>query len=254
MAPVLRSAVLVLGVAVAVVMAASATPADQDYQSQGLRAALRVYDECSRADSGFGPCLKKRAITFIDRLSRVDTLSVGDVRIVRNERSATGADSAAKPILTEAELEQSLPRGLEARDEALTAMLLEKVAGIFSSRTVQVTLPKLSSEELGRGLEEGRGKMKKMMSMMIMGFMMKMAAMVPVAIAGLYLLAGKALIVSKIALLLAGIIGLKKLVASKQQQHGSGWSSGGSGHGGWDRRSADAAQNLAYAAYAKNQA
>lgn len=98
--------------------------------------------------------------------------------------------------------------------------------------------------------------MKKMMSMMIMGFMMKMAAMVPVAIAGLYLLAGKALIVSKIALLLAGIIGLKKLVASKQQ-HGSGWSSGGSGHGGWDRRSADAAaiaQNMAYSAYAKNQA
>ncbi|XP_058060393.1 uncharacterized protein LOC131211061 [Anopheles bellator] len=250
MAPaVLRSAVLVL----AVVVVASATPAE-DYQSQGLRAALRVYDECSRADGGFGPCLKKRAITFIDRLSRVDTLSVGDLRIVRNERSAVATDPATKPILTEAELEQSLPRGLEARDEALTNMLLEKVAGVFSSRTVQVTLPKLSSEELGRGLEEGRGKMKKMMSMMIMGFMMKMAAMVPVAIAGLYLLAGKALIVSKIALLLAGIIGLKKLVASKQQSHGSGWSSGGSGHGGWDRRSADAAQNLAYAAYAKNQA
>lgn len=56
----------------------------------------------------------------------------------------------------------------------------------------------------------GRGKMKKMMSMMMMGFAMKMAAMVPIAIAGLYLLAGKALIVSKIALLLAGIIGIKK--------------------------------------------
>ncbi|XP_052898559.1 uncharacterized protein LOC128305212 [Anopheles moucheti] len=224
----------------------------EDYQSQSLRAIVRVYDECSKAETGFTPCLKKRAITFIDRLSRVDALALGDLKIVRNERSAT---EQTKP-LTEAELEQSLPRGLEARDEALTNMLLEKVAGIFSSRTVQVTLPKLSSEELGRGLEEGRGKMKKMMSMMIMGFMMKMAAMVPVAIAGLYLLAGKALIVSKIALLLAGIIGLKKLVASKQQ-HGSGWSSGGSGHGGWDRRSADAAaiaQNMAYSAYAKNQA
>ena len=53
--------------------------------------------------------------------------------------------------------------------------------------------------------------MKKMMSMMMMGFAMKMAAMVPIAIAGLYLLAGKALIVSKIALLLAGIIGIKKV-------------------------------------------
>lgn len=106
--------------------------------------------------------------------------------------------------------------------------------------------------------------MKKMMSMMMMGFAMKMAALVPVAIAGLYLLAGKALIVSKIALLLAGIIGIKKLLSSKQSGGGggSGWSSGGSGGGwsssgghgggggggGWDRRSNEA-QNLAYNAY-----
>lgn len=107
----------------------------------------------------------------------------------------------------------------------------------------------------------GRGKMKKMMGMMMMGFAMKMAALVPVAIAGLYLLAGKALIVSKIALLLAGIIGLKKLLASKQSSgSGSGgWSSGasqgwsqgsGGSHGGWDRRSIDA-QNLAYQAQIK---
>lgn len=95
---------------------------------------------------------------------------------------------------------------------------------------------------------------------MMMGFAMKMAALVPVAIAGLYLLAGKALIVSKIALLLAGIIGIKKLLSSKQGGGGSsGWSSGstggwqasGGGHGGgggWDRRSNEA-QNLAYNAY-----
>lgn len=99
---------------------------------------------------------------------------------------------------------------------------------------------------------------------MMMGFAMKMAALVPVAIAGLYLLAGKALIVSKIALLLAGIIGIKKLLSSKSGGGASsaGWSSGGSGgggwqssghggggSGGWDRRSMDAAQKMAYSAY-----
>ncbi|XP_055587921.1 uncharacterized protein LOC129740306 [Uranotaenia lowii] len=252
MIPVLRS------VCAVVLLSAMVLGATEDYQSQGLRAIVRVYDECSKAETGFSPCLKKRAITFIDRLSRVDSLALGDMKVVRNERSAA-AEVASKP-LTEAELEQTLPRGLEARDEALTNMLLDKVSSLFSSRTIQISLPRMSSEELGRGLEEGRGKMKKMMSMMMMGFMMKMAAMVPVAIAGLYLLAGKALIVSKIALLLAGIIGLKKLVSSKQGGGGGGgWSSGGSGHGGgWDRRSADvaaaAAQNLAYNAYAKNQA
>lgn len=104
---------------------------------------------------------------------------------------------------------------------------------------------------------------------MMMGFAMKMAAMVPVAIAGLYLMAGKALIVSKIALLLAGIIGIKKLLSSKQSSGGGGggWSSGSSGgwqsagghggggggggsSGGWDRRSSNEAQNLAFNAYA----
>lgn len=99
--------------------------------------------------------------------------------------------------------------------------------------------------------------MKKMMSMMMAGFMMKMLSMVPIAIAGLYILAGKALIVSKIALLLAGIIGLKKIVASKQSGGGGGqqgWSSGGGGGSGWER-SIDSQmenQNLAYRAHSKH--
>lgn len=93
--------------------------------------------------------------------------------------------------------------------------------------------------------------MKKMMSMMMAGFFMKLLSMVPIAIAGLYVLAGKALIVSKIALLLAGIIGLKKIVSQKQSSgHSQGWSAGGSG---WERSIDDqAAANMAYRGYAKN--
>jgi Protein of unknown function (DUF1676) len=101
----------------------------------------------------------------------------------------------------------------------------------------------------------GRGKMKKMMSMMMAGFFMKLLSMVPLAIAGLYVLAGKALIVSKIALLLAGIIGLKKIVSQKQGGgHSSGWQSGGGG-GGWERSidNNEASQNLAYRGHAKQQ-
>lgn len=90
--------------------------------------------------------------------------------------------------------------------------------------------------------------MKKMMSMMMAGFFMKLLSMVPIAIAGLYVLAGKALIVSKIALLLAGIIGLKKIVSQKQSAgHSQGWSSGGSG---WER-SIDEATQMAYRGYPK---
>ena len=106
--------------------------------------------------------------------------------------------------------------------------------------------------------------MKKMMSMMMMGMAMKMAAMVPMAIAGLYMLAGKALIVSKIALLLSGIMVLKKLLAQKQGGgSSSGWSSGGSSGGwsngggssggGWDKRSLEPAHDMAYQAYLPTQ-
>lgn len=87
-----------------------------------------------------------------------------------------------------------------------------------------------------------------------MGIAAKMAALVPVAIAGLFLLAGKALITAKIALLISGIIALKKLLAKKEHGGGGG---GGHGHGGWqssgggwDKRSFDEAQKLAYKGYA----
>lgn len=89
---------------------------------------------------------------------------------------------------------------------------------------------------------------------MMMGFMMKMAAMVPVAMAGLYMLAGKALMVSKIALMLSGIMGIKKLLASKQSGGSSQtqWSQGGGGGGGssWER-SLNEAHNMAYHAHSK---
>lgn len=81
--------------------------------------------------------------------------------------------------------------------------------------------------------------------------------LIPLALGGLALLAGKALIISKLALVLAGIIGLKKLFSGG---HGGGHgheevvvASAGHGHGssGWGRSyDQTPAQNMAYSAYA----
>lgn len=97
----------------------------------------------------------------------------------------------------------------------------------------------------------------------LMLFGAKMLAIKAYFLAGLFLLAKKALIISKIALLISGIIAIKKLLAAKHQGqgasvshvyagghgggHDAGWS-GGHG-GGWDKRSVDG-QDLAYNAYA----
>lgn len=135
--------------ALIVLIAISATNAEDIY-NQGTRALLRVYEECTRSDFGMSGCLKKKAINIIDRVGRMDTFAVNDgFKIVKNQNA-----QEVKPI-SENELEQTLPRGIEARDEALTELLVDRIAKFFNARTIQIEFPKLSNEELGRSLEEG---------------------------------------------------------------------------------------------------
>lgn len=126
--------------------------ATEDYSNYGLRAILRVYDECQRADGGFSLCIKKKAVTFIDRATKIDAVNIDDgMKIVRND----GATVDTQKALTETELEQSLPRGFEARDDALSNILIEKVSHFFNGRMIQISLPKMTPDDIGRGLEEG---------------------------------------------------------------------------------------------------
>ncbi|XP_034112558.1 uncharacterized protein LOC117573446 [Drosophila albomicans] len=234
-------------------------------QNAGARTLLRVYDECNRAESGFTPCLKKKAISFIDRIAPIDAINVADgIKLMRLE------SAPRPPAYSENELESTLARSSGTdRDTKLTNMLIERLSYFFNGHSLQVSFPKLTSDEIGRGLEEGRGKMKKMGMMMAMMVATKLMGMLPIAMGALYILAGKALIISKIALLLAGIIGLKKLMAGKSSGGSSGWSSGGGGGGGggwssggggggggggWDRRSLTEAQEMAYRAHSRQQA
>nr|CAI5869988.1 unnamed protein product [Callosobruchus analis] len=250
---------------------AASVIAQDSFDTSGVRIALKIYDDCARAE-GFSPCLKKKAITFLDRLSRMEKLTIADGVVLAR---ATDAAKDGLPI-TEEQLENTLPRSSDAKDDALNGLLMDRVSNFIGSRTVEVALPKITAEDfVGTGRKGGGGggqggggggggKMKNMMGGMMMAVAAKMAALVPIAIAGLFLLAGKALITAKIALLISGIIAIKKLFASKNQGggHGGGWQSSGHGGGGgggwqssgggWDKRSLEDApvQNLAYNAYA----
>lgn len=115
----------------------------------------------------------------------------------------------------------------------------------------QVKLP--TANELQRSFsEESRGKKKKGAGLLLLP-LIALGTLIPLALGALALLAGKALIVSKLALVLAGIIGLKKLLSSG---HGGGHESGhvevvAGGHGsGWGRSyEKEQAQAMAYNAY-----
>lgn len=126
----------------------SSVPANQN---AGARTLLRVYDECNRAETGFVPCLKKKAIAFIDRIAPIDAISVADgIKLVRLE-------AAPRPAAySENELESSLARSGSERDAKLTNMLIERLSYFFNGHSLQVSFPKLTSDEIGRGLEEGK--------------------------------------------------------------------------------------------------
>lgn len=90
----------------------------------------------------------------------------------------------------------------------------------------------------------GRGKKKEkaMQQAMMMAGMMAAAVMGPMAFKIIALMAGKALLLSKIALVLSGIIALKKLLQPQQSSHET---ESVSHH--WGRSlSLDAAQDMAY--------
>lgn len=99
---------------------------------------------------------------------------------------------------------------------------------------------------------EGRGKGDKKNGWVMIPVILA-GSFVPLAYGALAFLAGKALIVSKLALVLASIIGIKKLVSSSAGHHEASHEvvvSGGHGGSGWGRQFD--AQNVAYSAHAQN--
>lgn len=120
---------------------------DTSLASMGVKTAFRIYDECYKSNSGFTPCLKRKAITFIDRVSKLNKISLGEeVYVVK-------VADVEEPVAQPKSLDTS--RSAEDQDEALTDMLIDRTAAFLNSRTLQITLPKVNARELGRGMEEG---------------------------------------------------------------------------------------------------
>lgn len=118
--------------------------AEDTFDSPGVRIALKVYDDCAKADS-FSVCLKKKAITFLDRLGRMENVSVADGVSVKRAANAP----VEGPVVTEEKLDETLPRSEDAKENALDNMIVDKVANFVGSRTIEVSLPRLAPEDLG---------------------------------------------------------------------------------------------------------
>lgn len=122
-----------------------------------LRQMYQIYKEC--ADEDLSSCLKVRLLSVMDRVSRSVQLNVADgVTFVQDD--PISANVAEEPPKSLQEIEASLPRSLEDKEDALNTMILDKVVKFFQSHTLKLKLPNV--EELQRSLvEEGERDVHK---------------------------------------------------------------------------------------------
>lgn len=244
-----------------------------------------IYKDCLQKDSA--SCMKVKFLSFIDKWfgtqGQKDTFTITEgVTVVKTSDAADGAPRASA-------------------DDSIETVILNRVQRFLQTHTIKIDLEgsKIMNAvtSTGRALndvvdtltdddsleEEGRGKKKKaqkLLGPLMAALAMKAAALIPLALGAIALLAGKALIVGKIALVLSAILGLKKLLSGGHGKHvtyevvshphhsssshvsshdggfGGGYGGGdvgggyggSSGHGGWGR-SLDG-QQLAYSAHA----
>lgn len=112
----------------------------------------RLWDDCNnKADLDLSSCLKMKLATAVDRAARMNDLTVFDG--VTFVRTAPAESSAATPEET---VEASLPRSSDARDETLSAMILERAAHFFQTHSLSVKVPEFAE----RSLAAGDGKQK----------------------------------------------------------------------------------------------
>lgn len=217
--------------------------------------------------------------THTDATYATKYLSVAFHLPPQNSDASAPAARAGKS-LSENEIAASLPTESSAKTGRLLDLALDSAQAFIGSHTLNIKFPEDTTEIVGRAIEEGRGKIKKLklVKPIILAVAAKLLAIAPLFLGGLVLLATKALFVAKIAFLLAAALGFSKLggsgasgLLSKFTGAGSngaesqGWSNAGSSQGwssgnagssqGWSSgasasypyaRSYDVAQELAY--------
>ncbi|XP_050362396.1 uncharacterized protein LOC126781449 [Nymphalis io] len=147
----------------------------------------KVYDDCS-AQKHLTTCLKGKALTALTRAVEQDSVQLADgLTLVKQ---ADAPSSVAEP--------RFLP-GMSMEDK-LDTMIRSRFEQLLSTHTVSMDLA-----------SEGRGRGKKVLPYLLLGIFTTVSIVGGIALKTLAAIAGKALIASKVALTIAGIIALKKL-------------------------------------------
>lgn len=192
------------------------------------------------------------------------TLFTSSTKLKKKTNRDSTASARSGKAISENEIIESLPAESSERSNRLYDMAVNSFATFLDSHTMEVKFPQESTQEVARAIEEGRGKLKKVAGPLLLAFGAKLIALIPLFIGGLIFLAFKALVVSKIAFVLAALLGLQKFGTAAGGLNllgkvvGGGFSSGGL-PGTWSSaalgsqypyaRTYENAQDMAYSAY-----
>lgn len=109
--------------------------------------AYRLYKDCSNEEV-YSVCFKKKLITALERLGRIENVSlISGINLVRNPTVGWNHSEVNSNVL-----EQNLPRALDAKEDALSLMLLDTFFKYVGSRNMEISLPSFDVNVL---IEEG---------------------------------------------------------------------------------------------------
>ncbi|XP_047112082.1 uncharacterized protein LOC124788843 [Schistocerca piceifrons] len=124
-----------------------------------------------------------------------------------------------------------------SRTDRLVDLMMEATGRFLRTHSLQFKLPDEIPGQIQRALQdEGRGKKKKLLKALLpilLGVGAKMLLLVPLGLLVVGVLAFKALIVSKIALVLGAVLAVQKFLRGGSGGSGGGWAGAGASGGGW---------------------
>ncbi|CAB3361404.1 Hypothetical predicted protein [Cloeon dipterum] len=270
------AAALVAAVAFVVVATVGAAGVD-DHASLILQKAL--LKKCAHAYTA--SCLKMDLVSYVERVARQHTFQImPSVSMVlhESEAEATGRSGGSESVES---VMEAVAQDSDAAENRLDGLLVDRMSRYLDTHAISVrlfdeaTLAKI--RKVGQDVAEkyahlaaqsGRGKDKKGGGALLMGLMMMKATLGALGFGAIAALAGKALMVGLLAMMLSAIVGLKSLASgggksvtyeivskpvyshshshSSEHEHG-GYSGGGGSSGGYGHRRSLDAHQMAFA-------
>lgn len=171
-----------------------------------FRHVRRIYKDCENSDD-FYKCLKVNAVKLADRALKIQNLKLIDgISVIRKdgvEESRSFYDNKINDLdLT------------KVSSQKIDHLLSDRSNRFMDTHQIEINVPRLFSMGQKQGgviVEEGRKKMSKFLGPFLAAVAIK-GGILTMAYHSIAIVAGKALIIGKIALIISAIIGLKKLV------------------------------------------